>query len=798
MTVQMTLKDGFIVEGKVKQVVPEHQSLVLQNGELHIQNSQGSSANTQAVFSPQNGWRSESWMVQGQSIADLQIVNTTSEAAPVSAIRTNAPPLPPVVPTPPASDMPIRTAKAQQARQPSDFVDPAILSYGRSPLQSRAASKPPDPSTPVKSMLAKAAESLPNNGSPFVGEAGKSSGSRKPSTAKGGLQQEPGAHKVAAAQTQHIEADGTQEGGQWDTVGKKKARRSQKKKAASGVPELPPVMNVEVSRNGNDMDGSVKRGKGWRQTPLLQPSPQTSSPQSKGSMKKTRRQQQEEREGQKNGWATEEATDIQDMGEFDFEANHKLFDKKQVFDQLRQGDTTADEDRLVSHNKLHRPGTYGGKNLHPTENVLSPTLAPKHHSNELDSTSDADTELNLANGRSSSRHSSTRVAMKKQPSRQNSAQVDPRPHPLSASISSDRPLSRTAHSLSGKPGRSVPSITTSPMVDRTHSPHSALSTTKSHATPLLASQHLEPHLAISQSLVPCPVLLPTALEALEKETVAHYGLTHDALTEIAARCIAETAMNVLESSTNSRRGSRANTLQRGMSMNTGLGIDHSSPPVIVIIAGNHPLGARAIAAARHLICRQTKIILAEAQYESHETQDAQMRTQLAILKRLIKSGASIKRGPWRRASGYIKNLPSPPALIIDALLGGSTYDSLLASSNPDHASESQKETREMIGWANRSRAPVLSIGCPSGVSGTDGSTTTFEGEPLAVRPDRVLCLAAPMQGILEAIKGGERWEVSLADVGVNIALKSEEAVAFGAQWVVDVRFVEGDGQGVEQ
>jgi enhancer of mRNA-decapping protein 3 len=556
-------------------------------------------------------------------------------------------------------------------------------------------------------------------------------------------------------------------------------------------------MNVEVSRNGNDMDGNVKRGKGWRQTPLLQPSPQTTSPQSKSTMKKTRREQQEEKEEQRNGWATEDATDIQDLGDFDFEANHKLFDKKQVFDQLRQGDTTADEDRLVSHNKLPRPGTYGGKNLHPTENVLSPQLAPKYNSNELDSTSDADTELNLANGRSSSRHSSSRVAMKKQPSRQNSAQVEPKPHPLSASMSSDHVMSRAAHSLSGRPGRTVPSIGNSPMPDRTHSPHSAISTTKSHATPLLTSQQIEPHLGLSPGLTPCPVLLPTALETLEKETVARYGLTHDAITESAARCIAETAMHILESSTTSRRGSRANTLQRGMST-SGLGIDRSSPPVIVIIAGNHAIGARALAAARHLVCRKTKIIIAEAAYEAPETQDTQTKTQLAILKRMVKAGASIKRGPWRRASGYIKNLPSPPALIIDALLSGATYESLLDSSNAEHAAASQQETREMIGWANRSRAPVLSIACPSGVSGIDGSTTTFEGEPLAVRPDKLLCLAAPMQGILSAMKGGERWEVSLADVGVNIALRSDEAVAFGAQWVVEVRFVEGEGQGVEQ
>ena len=651
-------------------------------------------------------------------------------------------------------------------------------------------------------MLAKAAESLPSNSSPFIGEAGKTSSSRKPSAAKGGAtQQEPGAQaqKKVHAQTQPVQADGTQEAAQAETMSKRKAKKPPKtKKPASAVAQdPPPIMNAEVSRNGNDMDSNVKRGKGWRNTPLLQPSPHTSSPNQKGSGKKTRRQQQEEKE-QRNGWATEDATDIQDLGDFDFEANHKLFDKKQVFDELRQGDTTADEDRLVSHNKLHRPGTHGGKNLHPTENVLSPKLGPKYHSNEADSTSDADTELNFAaNGRSSSRHSATRVATKKQPSRQNSAQVDSRPHPFSASMSSDRPLSRTAHSYGARPGRTVPSIGTSPMPDRTHSPQSTVSTSKPLATPLLATQQLHSHLAVAPGLTPCPVLLPTALDTLEKETVARYGLTHDAVTESAARSIAEMAMNLLDTSS-SRRGSRANTLQRGMSMTSGLGIDRAAPPILVIIAGNHTIGARALAAARHLVCRRTKIIIAEAQYESPEMQDTQAKTQLAMLKRIVKAGASIKRGPWRRVSGYIKNLPGPPALIIDALLGGTTYESFLDCTNPEYAAEVQKETREMIGWANRSRAPVLSIGCPSGVSGTDGSTTTYEGEPLAVRPDKLLCLAAPMQGILNAMNLGERWETSLADVGLNITLRSDEAVAFGNHWVVDLKFVASGNLDLEQ
>ena len=77
-----------------------------------------------------------------------------------------------------------------------------------------------------------------------------------------------------------------------------------------------------------------------------------------------------------------DTTGIEDMGDFDFEQELKKFDKKQVFDEIRQGDTTADEDRLVSHNRA-RPGTYGGKNLHPTEPVLSPTVQPVYNSHEL-------------------------------------------------------------------------------------------------------------------------------------------------------------------------------------------------------------------------------------------------------------------------------------------------------------------------------------------------------------------------------------------------------------------------------
>ena len=727
------------------------------------------------------------------------------QQAPVNPLQGPPhPQAPPPQPRPQGHSQPAAQTQAQPAthsplpirentRQPSDFVDPAILSYGRSPAQSRTASKPPPPqeqapSTPIKSMLAKAAESLPNNSSPFIGDAGKSTPSQKvPKMKDLSTAQTPKSREASVAQAPNGDADGQQ-----DYSSKKKVRRGQKKKAQ----DPPPIMNAEVSRNGNDMNGSVKKGKGWRQTPLLQPSPQTSSPQGSSEKKLTKKQREEAKEVQRNGWATEDATDVQD--DFDFEANLKLFDKKTVFDQLRQGDTTADEDRLVGHNKIQR-------NLRPNENVLSPSAGAKGSPNELDSTSDADTELNFPNGRSSSRHSATRASMKR-PSRQNSGQVPDRPHPLTASMSSDRgiSMSRSVTSQGGKAGpKKVSSISTaSPRPDRGRSPQSAIST-KTHVPSGLASQQppAEPHLAIHPTLTPCPTLVPAGLDVLEKATTASYGITPDAITENAARCIAETAMHMFDSTTSggSRRGSRANTLTAvTMSMSSSMTLDRNSTPVIVVIAGNHATGARAIAAARHLVCRNVKVIVAEAAYESAEMLDPQVKAQVAILKRMVKGGANIRRGSWRRASEYIKKLAGPPAVIIDALLGGNMYESLVDSTpNTTHSATAQLETREMIDWANRSRAPVLSIVCPSGVSGTDGEVKYVEGEPLSIRPERVLALGVPVQGLLEGMKGGEKWDMRLADIGLNIALSVEDAVGFGPGWVVEVGLVDGSGEAVD-
>ena len=109
--------------------------------------------------------------------------------------------------------------------------------------------------------------------------------------------------------------------------------------------------------------------------------------------------------------------------------------------------------------------------------------------------------------------------------------------------------------------------------------------------------------------------------------MSRYGLTHDAITESAARCVAEVAMSMFEPFGGSRRGSRATTL-RG-SMTSSMLLDRSQPPVIVVLAGNNTIGARAVAAARHLVARHCKIIVAETSLDSSE-----VRFELAM-RRMI-------------------------------------------------------------------------------------------------------------------------------------------------------------------
>lgn len=164
---------------------------------------------------------------------------------------------------------------------------------------------------------------------------------------------------------------------------KVKSRRNRTKASHRDATQLEPTSLPKAQE--------TNRASGWRQTPLLEPNP---SFQPFTTLKKKPRGKQAD------GWATEDATDVQDMGEFDFEMNLSKFDKRTVFEVLKAEDMTADEDRLVGHNRLARPGTNGGKNLHPLENVLGGLKTKAVWNSEAD-----DSEIPLEGRRGSQRES---------------------------------------------------------------------------------------------------------------------------------------------------------------------------------------------------------------------------------------------------------------------------------------------------------------------------------------------------------------------------------------------------------
>lgn len=371
--------------------------------------------------------------------------------------------------------------------------------------------------------------------------------------------------------------------------GGRKARGA--KDAMASTPTPTPIDLEHGSAPQSTQKRRSSNKKGWRQTPLLEepttanirlprthqgptPPDKAMTPGSAIHHSKSIREPVKDRrrrykeEDDQNGWATGEATDIQDMGDFDFEENHKKFDKRKVFDQIRRDDTTADEARLVNFNRLPsaRPGTLGGKYLHYTEQVLSSPINKAVDHSSGDSEIDI-SETRISSGRSVSRASTRR----KQPSRKASALAKSSfDHIASLKLKTDSSTS-----------------------------HRKISITQTKSCLLIG-----PFRRV------CPCISPLQMLELEQLAITELALTEDVMTENAAVRIAQTAYG-LTSPDSPRQGHSAN---------------------IVILAGNNKTGSRAIAAGRHLRDHGSRVVLCVLGLEREEDLIDSVRRQLRIFR----------------------------------------------------------------------------------------------------------------------------------------------------------------------
>ena len=524
------------------------------------------------------------------------------------------------------------------------------------------------------------------------------------------------------------------------------------------------------------------KARGWRQTPLLQePAAETPSPQMRqrgqhphnDGLKpavarftkqntdhpKPRRRRYREEEDQ-NGWATGDATDIQDMGDFDFEENLSKFDKRKVFDQIRQEDTTADEARLVSFNRLPaaRSGTAGGKNLHYTENVLdSPIkktttggLIPKtvHSSTESDMEI---SEAKISSGRSSRRNGSH---PSRAPSRKGSAHVAGDHYgPVGTLVA--EPVGRLSRQTTND-RVSSPKIGTDSSTSRYRKPSATASIEKSS-------------FRIASSSCNCPCVSPLQMLELEQLSTTELGLTEEMITENAARSIAETAYG-LASGEDAEKSS------------------HS--PLIVILAGNTKTGSRAIAAGRHLRSHGARVVLCilglERELDLLESVQRQLKTFRSC------GGQAIKQDSLMRT---LRKLQAPTDLIIDALLG-------MHLSFDDLQTADQAAYFQLVCWANGSEAGTLALDLPSGIDPSSGKATTHDGSELVFYASFILSLGAPKTGLLIAMNSFKTVldpSIFVADIGIpSLAWKifgtrRKGGIDFGGEWIAALKWEEGVG-----
>ncbi|KAF1948514.1 hypothetical protein CC80DRAFT_486042 [Byssothecium circinans] len=770
VTVTLQNPPNTIVEGRVADVNPQTSTLTLQN-----------------VLFPATGHRLQSYHVEGHAIADIK-VNTGGGPGLARPMQHAMPQVqqmrPPHQMAPPHHmPQPPQALHAPQthippAPQSAPFVDPAILSMGKRSSVAPARAVPLEaPATPIKPLpVANTVAPVPTTSSPFTGHT-KGRATRKPSAATlegpfssldiADAEQDSDDTKTIQPAVRRTSINKTRTGKPMDEPAAQAPARNEEgnKKTRRGGKARKKEVAAQERRNGGDLQSSpdaVRKGKGngWRQTPILEDAsqPPTRTPGVIGGKvgleavhalnKKTKRQRALEA---KNGWATEDATDIQDLPEFDFAENLSKFDKRTVFNQIRNEDTTADEDRLVSFNRLARPGTHGGKNLHPTENVLD--------SRRLKSTTNSSTDdymSDFGSGRGS-RRAMSRASIKRAPTRQGSGVLDPDNHSHAGSATlmthaNRNVLNRQYASSSHATGSPKPGRIATP-------PESPLLNAATHGCLRLVNSNRK-----------CHTVTPGGMLAVEEIAEVDYGLTEDLMAENAGRGIAEVALMAINPG--GRRLARENPNAR---------------PVIVVLAGNHRAGARAVAAARQLQARGPKVMVALLGFERNADWDKDVRRQVDLFK---KFGGSVRA--WPDLEEALKRLQAPPELIIDALLGRHKEFDALGDGD-------RRSVLSIVGWANKSRAACLAVETPSGVGGSTGEVAILEGEPLEVRAKYIVCLGAPRSGLLKALQNGAgrdpSWLIWVVDIGVNRPWKSAgigggKGVRFEGEWVVQARFEE--------
>jgi len=226
-----------------------------------------------------------------------------------------------------------------------------------------------------------------------------------------------------------------------------------------------------------------------------------------------------------------------------------------------------------------------------------------------------------------------------------------------------------------------------------------------------------------------PAVSAEQMREIDRITVEETGPTLIQMMENAGRTLAVMAMRVL-------------------------GADWPGATVVTL-SGSGGNGGGAICAARHLLNRGLSVLLCLAlPWDLSEVARFQ--------RRIFQSAGGSELDP--------QSLPVRPGLILDGLIGYGLK------------SAPRGETAELIRWANRTGAPILSLDLPSGIDATTGATP---GEFIKAR--WTVTLGLPKTGLRSEHAGA----LFLADIGIPPAVYRrmglDYTVPFGNRFLVPLK-----------
>lgn len=449
-------------------------------------------------------------------------------------------------------------------------------------------------------------------------------------------------------------------------------------------------------------------------------------------------------------WQHDDVTKIKEQDDFDFQGNLGMFNKKDVFAELRKNDTIASEERLVSHNK--RNGNYNA----PQEKLeIDEMVIP-------DAKNDSWNKISEEEG----------IAARKNDTNIGLPSVDKEDSnylPITESLN----ITHLLHSATTdtKEGNSTNEGDVLAKLEQ------MIKRSSSVSNPSLSAGMKTSAIKMKNSEYYVPTATPVQLLEIERVAADEFGINSTIMLENFAL----NAGFFLKKKLGGRSRLRSTN-------------KNAEPLVVILTSDSDRAGSRALALGRHL-CQSghIRVITLFTTPSAAELLEASVKQQFEKYKscggKVVNSISALE--------ATLEQLNSPVEIVIDAMQGfdinlADLYENLSLPQNPAMASASpqEKRIRGMVEWCNRqhSHTRIWSLDIPSGHDSAAGMPS-FE---TCVHATGIIAAGWPLTALHQITAQDEHLEdLVMIDIGVPSGSYARRASLRRFQSGTDLLVTEG-------